>query len=152
VNGRAIVSFLFGLVALVLLIGLGAGVYDAGVRQGLAQAAALPAGTVVPYAYGYGFHGFGFGFLGLLFPILFLFIIFGLLRAAVGGGRRGWGYGHRGWGPGGPWMSDADRGTWEQERDKRMADLHRRFHEGGDPNAPASTPPTSGSPGSTGVA
>ena len=138
-NRRPIVSFLFSLVVLALLIGLGAAVYDAGIREGLARAAVLPAGTVLPYAYGYGFHGFGF--LGLLFPILFLFLIFGLIRAAFGG-RRGWGYGHRGggWGPGGPWLSDTDRDAWQQERDRRMADYHRRFHEGGDPSAPPTTP------------
>ena len=95
-NRRPIVSFLFSLVVLALLIGLGAAVYDAGIREGLARAAVLPAGTVLPYAYGYGFHGFGF--LGLLFPILFLFLIFGLIRAAFGRGR-GWGR-HGGWGHG----------------------------------------------------
>jgi hypothetical protein len=141
VNGRSIVNFLFGLLVLGLLIGIGVGVYDAGVQQGLAQAANVPAGAVAPYyGYGYGFHGFfGFGFLGLIFPILFLFLIFGLVRAAFGRGR-GWGGGRGYWGHG-PWMAGGDPDAWQQERERRMAELHRRLHETGD---------TTGSPGSGG--
>ena len=142
---RGFASVLFGLVIVIVLAGIGVGIYDAGVQQGIAQTASVPAGTLPYAAYGYGFHG-GFGFLGLLFPILFLFLIFGLARAAFRGGRGGWGHGYgRGygkWGPGGPWMSGSDREAW-------VADMHRRLHEEG-----GSTPPTgagpSGSPGSSG--
>ena len=109
-NGRAIVSF---------LVGVGVGIYQAGVAQGVVDAGRLPAGAVVPvagygYGYGWGFHGFGF--LGLLFPILFLFLIFGLVRAAFGRGRHwgpGWGgrgYWGKGYGPGfgGPGYTEAE--------------------------------------------
>ena len=132
-NGRGIVSIIFGVIVLALLIGLGAGVYNAGLAQGLAQAGAAPGSTVVPYAgyaYGYGFHPFfGFGFLGLLFPILFLFLIFGLLRAAFGRGRHdGPGWGGRGyWGKGyGPGMGPDG---WREERERQISDLHRRLHD-----------------------
>jgi hypothetical protein len=119
---RAFISIFLGLVLLGILGGIAVGVYNAGVSAGLAQAGAVGAGAAAPYVYGWGgpFLGFGFGFLGLLFPILFLFLIFGLLRAAIGGGRR---WGHRGW--------DAGHGPegWRSERERYMADLHRRLHE-----------------------
>jgi hypothetical protein len=144
---RGFASVLFGLVVIVVLAGIGVGIYDAGVQQGIAQTASVPAGTLPYAAYGYGFHG-GFGFLGLLFPLFFLFLIFGIARMAFRGGRGGWGHGYgRGYGkwgpgPGGPGMGGSDRETW-------VADWHRRLHEDG-----GSTPPTgpgaTGSPGSSG--
>ena len=153
-NGRGIVGILFGVIVVALIIGAGAGVYNAGLAQGLAQAGAAPAGTVVPYAgyaYGYGFHPFfGFGFIGLLFPILFLFLIFGLVRAAFRGGRGGWGggWGHRGWGPGGPGGYDG----WREQREQQIADFHRRLHESegaGQPGGSAGSGGTGGSSGSS---
>ena len=128
-NGRAIVTFLLGLLFVGILVGVGTGIYQAGVAQGIVDAGRFPAGAAVPAAgYGYGFHGFGF--LGLLFPILFLFLIFGLIRAAFGRGR-GWG-GHYGYGPGwgkgyGPGSGGPD--AWREERDRQISDLHRRLHE-----------------------
>ena len=113
-NGRII---LIGLLVLALLagaVGVGVYAYNAGVAQGLVQSGKLvaPEGGVAPYPY-YGgpffFHqpfGFGFGFLGCLFPLLFFFLIFGLLRGIFWRGpwgwRHGWGGGHHGpWGKGG---------------------------------------------------
>lgn len=120
-------------VALVaVLAGIGIGIYNAGVSEGVAEAARAaqaagedPAVVVPPYAggpYGYGYgwgHGWGgpgFGFFGFLFAILFLFLIFGLVRAAFGWGR--WGGGGRG-GPGG----------WRADREERIAELHRELHK-----------------------
>ena len=128
-SGRGIVSFLFGLLVLALLVGIGAGIYQAGIAQGIVDAGRIPEGAAVPIAgYGWGFHGFGF--LGLLFPILFLFLIFGLVRAAFGRGR-GWGpgWGGRGYyGKGyGPGFGGPD--AWREERDRQISDLHRRLHE-----------------------
>jgi hypothetical protein len=133
-NGRGIVTFLLGLLFVGILVGVGTGIYQAGIAQGIVEAGRIPAEGVVPvagYGYGYGFHGFGF--LGLLFPILFLFLIFGLLRAAFGRGRGwgpGWGghgYWGKGYGPGfgGPGGPEA----WREERDRQISDLHRRLHE-----------------------
>jgi hypothetical protein len=101
-NGRTILNIVLGALIVLVLAGIGIGIYNAGVSQGIAQAATLPEGTTivapVGYGYGYGHPGFfGFGFLWILFPIFFLFLLFGLARAAFGGGRR-WG---GGWGPGG---------------------------------------------------
>ncbi|HJW23219.1 MAG TPA: hypothetical protein VJ506_12385, partial [Candidatus Limnocylindrales bacterium] len=136
---RTFISIVLGLVLLAILGGIGVGVYNAGVSAGLAQAGAVGAGAAAPYVYGWGIHpffGLGFGLLGLLFPILFLFLIFGLIRAAIGGGRRGWG--HHGW--------DGGRGPegWRTERERYMADLHRRFHEAEGANPGGST---AGGPG-----
>jgi hypothetical protein len=142
---RSFGSILFGILVVVLLAGIGVGIYNAGLQQGIVQSANLPAGAV-PY-YAYGWHGDG-GIFGLLFPILFLFLIFGLARAAFGH-RRGWGsggWGHGyGYGPGkwggGPWMGGQDRDQW-------VAEWHRRLHEseGTDPKGSGSasgTPPAS---------
>ncbi len=145
-NGRGFVNFLIGIVVLVLLIGVGVGIYDAGIQQGIAQTANVPVGAVAPYAYGYGwgFHG-GFGIFGFLFPLLFIFLIFGLVRAAFRGGRGGWGghgWGGYGWGPNGP-----DRSAWQAERERQLAEMHNRFHEGGgqDPASPGPDRPAGNS-------
>jgi hypothetical protein len=113
------------LAAVVGLVG-----YQIGITQNIA--AQLPAASgapVVPVGYyGYPFHwgfGFGFGIFGFLFWILAIFLFFGLLRAAFGGGR---GWGHRyGYGP--------MRGPWSDEARARMEELHKELH-GEKPSAP----------------
>lgn len=139
-NGRGFFSILFGIVVVILIVGLGAGVYNAGVQQGIVDAGRFPAGAAVPYA-GYGYGGFhdGFGIFGLIIPIFFLFLIFGIFRAIFRGGRGGYGgWGHHGW-------SGYDRGTWQSDREKYIADLHQRLHEDA---KPGDTPPAGGtSPG-----
>jgi hypothetical protein len=94
------------LAAVVGLVG-----YQIGVSQNIAVQ--IPAGAAPVAYYGYPWH-FGFGFLGFLFPLFFLFLIFGLMRAAFGGGR-GWGrgYGH---------------GSWADERRARFEEMHRELH------------------------
>jgi len=110
--------------------------YQAGVQVAVTTAAAsAPEGTVVTpvvpgYGYGYG-HGWGwhggpgFGIFGFLFGLFFLFLLFGLLRAAFGGGRH-WG-GPGGWGPGGRggW-GNGDHGEHPWERAAR--DRHEAWH------------------------
>jgi hypothetical protein len=112
-----------------LLVGIGVSIYNAGVSQGVAEAARAvqvagdDAAVIVPpyagpYGYGYGWGhwgGPGFGFFGFLFGIFFLFLLFGLIRAAFGWGR--WGGGGRG--PGG----------WGGGREERIADYHRELHK-----------------------
>ena len=127
-SGRSIASVFFSLVVVGLLVALGVGIYQAGVAQGVIDAGRFPAGAAVPvggYA-GYGYHG-GFDFLGLLFPLLFLFLIFGIFRAAFGH-RRGWGRGYGYWGGwhGGPGDGPNGQG-WD--RGSAIADMHRRMHE-----------------------
>ncbi len=125
---RAFLSFLFALLFVGVLAGIGTQVYQAGVAQGIVDAGRFPAGGTVPVVGGYQ----GFDVLSLFFPILFLFILFGLLRAAFSGGR-GWGHGHEHHG----WSRDWDRsdagdngpGSWREQRERRMAEMHRRLHE-----------------------
>ena len=139
-NGRTILNLVLGALIVLVLAGIGIGIYNAGVSQGIAQAATLPEGTTVVapvgYGYGYGHPGFfGFGFLWILFPIFFFLLLFGLARAAFGGRR--WG-GGPGWGPGGYGPNG-----WHEERERRMAEYHQRLHDqqgGGDAGGPS--PPT----------
>ena len=91
-------------ILLIALLAIGGGLianaaYQAGVNTAVTTAVAN-GGTVAPvvvpaygYGYGYGWHpfGFGFGIFGLLFTLFFVFIVFGLIRAILFGGRRGWG-------------------------------------------------------------
>ena len=145
-SARGIFSFLLALLFVGVLVGIGTGIYQAGLAQGIVEAGRIPAGQVVPVGgYGWGFHGFGF--FGLLFPLLFLFLLFGLARAAFSRGR-GWGpgYGKGGWGPGyGPGAGGPD--AWREEGDRRMSDLHRRLHEAED----AGTAPSRDNAGATGA-
>jgi hypothetical protein len=118
----------FGIIV-VLVIAAIAGIfgYQLGVSQGL-----VATGTAVAPAVYY--HPFFFGGFGILFPLLFIFLIFGLMRAAFGRGR-GWGYGG-GWGGMGP-------GNYQNPRD-RIEALHRELH-GEKPQDPGTTsPPPSG--------
>lgn len=91
--------------------------YFAGVGAGLAGvavpavASAAPGTVVTAHWYGYGgpWHFFGF-----LFPLLFLFLFFGLIRACFGG----WGGGRREW--------SAETGV-----PRRIEEWHRRLHDEG---------------------
>lgn len=123
--GRGFFGVLAVLVLVAVLAGIGVTAYNAGVSEGVAEAARAaqaagdtPAVVVPPYAgphYGYGWGG-GFGFFGILFWILGFFLIVGLLRAAFGWGR---------WGGGGP--GGSGRGGWN--RDERIAEMHRELHK-----------------------
>ena len=117
---------------LVILLIVGVIGYQIGVSQNIA--AQLPAGTAVtPGYYGPGWGwgwGFGFGFLGLLFPLFFFFIIFGLARAAMWGGR-GYGHGRMGWGGQGDW------------RRQRLEEIHRELHGDKAPTSGAAQGPRS---------
>lgn len=127
-NARGFFGFLAGLLVLGLLVGVGAGIYQLGIAQGIVDAGRFPAGATVPVAgYGYGWHG-GPGIFGILFGLFFLFLLFGLIRAAFSRGR-GWGPGWGGgWGPG--WSGGPGRGDgWHEERDRRVAEWHRHLHE-----------------------
>ncbi len=79
-------GFALAMGVVLVLGGVAAVAYQAG------AAAAGAAGSTVATAYPYMWHpffGFGSAFLGLLFPLFFLFLVFGLARAAFGGG---WGH------------------------------------------------------------
>jgi hypothetical protein len=116
VNRNIAITILAVMGALIL-----AGVaYQVGVGQGLATTGLAPSAEAVRYGYHPGW-GFGlFPLFGLLFPLLFIFLIFGLVRAAFGGPRR--------WN-GGPWM---DRQTMAEEWHRKMhADTSERRGDSG---------------------
>jgi hypothetical protein len=102
--------------------------YQAGLSAAVSTVAA-PSGTVVvpAYGYGYGWHLFGpgFGLFGFLGTVLFLVIVFGLVRAVVFGFGRRPGHGS-GWGPG---MRGAYRSRWETGAHETFEDWHRRAHD-----------------------
>jgi hypothetical protein len=128
------VSTFFRVIAVLLVvavaIGIGTGVYNAGVSAGFAEAAQQAAASgdpipLAPYGPGYGqyWHGFGgFGFLWVVFWILGIFLVIGLVRAAFGWGR--WGGG-----PGGT----GRHGAWGDRR-QRLEELHRELHRAETPN------------------
>jgi hypothetical protein len=121
-------GFARAIFALIVIVGIGLVGYQIGISQTIATQ--LPAGAAPVAYYGYPYH-FGFGFLGFLFPLFFLFLIFGLLRAAMFGGRGGWahkgpGYmGRGGWGSSG--SPDQERDGWMGGR-QRIEALHRELH------------------------
>jgi len=112
--------------------------YQVGVSTAVNVAAAnAPDGSVVTpvvpgaYPYGYGYspgwgHG-GPGFFGILVGLFFLFIFFGLIRAAFwrGGGGRGWGGGPGGPGRPGGWGDHDPRSRFHE----RFEDWHRQAHD-----------------------
>ena len=112
-------------VGLVILLIVGAGAYQLGVTQGAAAT-----GTAVAAPAVYYWHPFFFGGFGFLFPLLFLFLIFFLIRGAFWGWGRGYG------GPGRYGLGD---------RQAMLEDWHKRAHgetprtDGG---SSAQTPPT----------
>ncbi len=116
---------IIGIVLVLAVVGGVAGIatfsYNSGVAQGLAQGGKLPApgpgagpypGYPYPvYPYGYPFHGpFGFGFFGFLWPILFVFLVFALIRGMF-------------------WQGHAWGGHWGKGVPHRFEEWHRRAHE-----------------------
>jgi hypothetical protein len=146
--GRSIARILFIVVLVGVAIGIGVTAYDAGLSTGLAQSGHVVVAPgdypVAPYVgYGWGF-GRGFGFFGFFGMLLFLFLIFGLVRAAFGG-RRGWG-GSGGWG--GSHRHDT-RGGWQGSPwESRAREVHDEWHrgpsDGGDKPAAGDDRPAAG--------
>jgi hypothetical protein len=129
-----------------LLIGGGVAIYNAGVSAGIAAdiGSTISSGdpapvTVYPGPYVTQPWGWGFGgFFGILFGIFFLFLLFGLLRAAFGWGR--WGH-HRDWGDPGPGgHPDRYRGYRSH-----LEDWHREQHAEPGGSAGGSDGPTGSS-------
>lgn len=117
---RILVGVLLVLAVAGSLAGIATYAYNSGVAQGLAESGKLPlpgsgAGPYPAYPYGYPywhpFHGpFGFGFFGFLWPLLFIFLVFALLRGLFWRGS-GWG------------------GYSERGVPRRFEEWHRRLHE-----------------------
>jgi hypothetical protein len=121
----------FRVIAALVLIGvlvmIGVGVYNAGVSAGLAETgAAVASGAPVVYYGPYVGHPWGwggFGFFGIFFWILGIFLIFALIRAAFGFGRRGRDYGE--------WNRHHGPSRRDGPRDY-LDDWHKRAHEPAD--------------------
>lgn len=122
-------GFARALFAMIVILAIGLVGYQIGISQTIATQ--LPAGAAPVAYYGYPYH-FGFGFLGFLLPLFFLFLFFGLMRAAFGGGR-GWSKDGHGYG----YM-----GRWGDGR-QRIEELHRELHG----EKPSSGGPSSGPTG-----
>lgn len=130
-DGRGFLRVLGVIVVMAILAGIGIGIYNAGVGDGVAEVARQAAAngetvTVVPaYGYGHGWHGWGGGFFpfGIFFWILGVFLVLGLLRAAFGRG-------HRHDGPGG-------HGPWREGREARFEAWHRAAHDEAPPTGSA---------------
>jgi hypothetical protein len=148
-SGRTIARILLVAFLVLAAVGIGVSAYNAGVAAGIAHEGTVvvqPGGyPVAPYAgWGPGW-GWGFPFVWFFGGLFFLFLLFGLIRAAFGGPRWGRGYG-RGWSgsgwTGGGWTDDQVR-SWEQ-RARETHDAWHRAH-------PESNGPGSAGPGSTGA-
>jgi hypothetical protein len=126
-NGRFFLRVMLAVLLVGLLAGAAVFTYNMGLTQGLASSGKLVApapGTgmpMAPYFYGgyprpWGF-GFGFGIFGLIFPILFFFLLFALVRGIFfhGGGR--WNGGRRWYGEG------------SGEVPPMVEEWHRKMHE-----------------------
>jgi hypothetical protein len=136
-NGRTAARILLAVILIGGAIGLGVTAYNAGVTAGLAQTGQVvvsdghviaPGAAYVGYGWGVGW-GHGFGFFGFFGGLLFLILVFALIRAAFGGARRGWGHGH-GW-YGGGWRDDQGR-TWEDRARTAHDEWHRQHPEASD--------------------
>jgi hypothetical protein len=133
VNGRIALRVIFSIVLIVLVLGgaavLGWMAYNAGLAQGVAQnnvavapqasgSAAIPVYPFRPWAGPW--YGFGFGPLACLFPLLFVFLVFALIRSVFWMGMGGHRFG--GWGPRGP-LGDRQQGFREMAEE-----WHRQAH------------------------
>ncbi len=116
-----------GLLGGALIVLIGAGVAALAYQAGLSQsAAATTSGGPVVYYGGWGWGFFPFHIIGLLFGLIFLFIV---ARIVIGvlfwRGPRRW---EERWGPGGP---GGPGGPWGRHgyRAARFEEMHRWMHE-----------------------
>jgi hypothetical protein len=137
-------------ILLIAVLAIGGGLiattaYQAGLNTAVTTAVAAGGTVVAPvpaygwgYGMGYGFHPFGagFGFFGFLGTLLFLVLVFALIRAVFfrgGPGRRGWGPGSGGgpgaWGGPGGHGHSRGRNFWESRFGESFEEWHRQAHE-----------------------
>jgi hypothetical protein len=121
---RVFWMILLVIAAVAVVAGIASNAYQAGLMRGQAesglpappQAGPPPGATPYPYYYGPYWHR-PFGFFGFLFPLLFILLLFALLRGAFWDGRGPWHYGY------GAWKSGGVPPVFEE--------WHRRAHESG---------------------
>ena len=153
-SGRTIARILLVAFLALAAVGIGATAYNAGLAAGTAhegtvvvQPGAYP---VAPYAgWGWGW-GWGFPFVWFFGGLFFLFLLFGLIRAAFGGPRRGRGFG-RGW-SGGGWTSAGWTGVgWTDDQGRSWEDRAHEAHDAWHRAHPETNPPESAGAGATGA-
>lgn len=129
-RGSYFIQIVFGLILIGALIALGVYVYNIGVAQGLASGTVLqaPDGSAMPQPYYYyPYHRpWGFGVFGLIGPLLFLFLIFALLRGLFF--RRWRHHGHGYWPRAGMWKSGGSPEQWKEGVPPVVAEWHRKLH------------------------
>ena len=121
---RVFFQVVLALVLIGAVVGLGVGVYNAGMARGLVVSGqvALPDGAtgLAPYAY-YGLHRpWGFSPFGFIGPLLFFFLIIAVVRGLF---FRGW---RRGPWMHGPWNHG---GEWDKNVPPMVQEWHRKMHE-----------------------
>jgi hypothetical protein len=95
-NGKFWLGVLLVIVLVAVAAGVGAYAFRMGVAQGLAESGKLPAPATgvapMPYyaPFHYRAHGHGFGLLSCIVPLLFVFLVFGVIRAMFCRGHWGW--------------------------------------------------------------
>ena len=97
-NIKFVTRLIVALVVIAAAAGLAWYAYTLGIAQGVAESGNLPAPVTGAWQYPY-YHGLffrPFGFLGCLFPLLFFFLLFGLIRWTFWRGHLH----HGGWHPG----------------------------------------------------
>jgi len=130
-RGRVFFQIVFGLIMIGALIALGVYVYNIGVTQGIASGTALqvPEGSagMHPYYYYQPFYRpWGFVCFGLIGPLLFLFLIFGLMRGMF---FRSWRHFGHGYGPSfGHWKWGGSKEQWKEGVPPMVAEWHRKLH------------------------
>ena len=136
------------IVLAILLVGLGAAIFQTGYLAGVAADGSAP--VVVGPGYAYGWHGWGWGggliggIVGFFVFLFVIFLFFGLLRAAFGGWGRG-GPGRGGWGPGGYGHGSGHRlGPWEDRAREAHDEWHRSQGAGGSGSVAGSGGPSGG--------
>jgi hypothetical protein len=127
-NGRIIWKLLSVLLVLVCIVAVGAFAFNAGMAQGLAAdgKALAPSQGYAPFAYHHMFFPFlPFGFVvgGLLFPLLFVCLIFALIRGIFGHHHSGAEWHHR---------------HWDKDFPPMFDEWHRKAHESQTPPEPKS--------------
>jgi hypothetical protein len=123
-RGNIFLRILSAIILVALVVGAGVFVYNAGVAQGLATSGQAVAsngqGTPGPYYYYAPFYRpWGFGPFGLIFPLLFVFLIFLAVRGLF----------FRDWRRHGPWMRYGPYDYGRRDVPPMAEEWHRKMHE-----------------------
>ena len=131
-----------GIFLLLALAGIAFFAYQAGTMHAVSPQGITP-GNEMPFYPFYWHPFFGFGFLGVLIPLVFLFLAFAALRHLIWGPRwyRGHMHHHGPWYGDGPWQENGSmgghgpmgghmghHGPWGEDVPPMFSEWHRRVH------------------------